>query len=311
MELSSRVTAVANKSIGPTTIIGMGNSSLRFSIRTTMLLVVYIVPVIIDPNVTTAGLTLLSLETWTTTLSRISPHLSIHLLRLITPSLDRWKIPVRPTITSDLLSLALYAPLLLRNWSGEIVPVPEPFRSCPHWQYGTGAHASPGRVMLGSAMLADIKPTGTELNIRHLILDASSQWVIGRNFTSPSNILVLKGRFIELSSHTGARLLLSLTNHNMHLHLPLTLFLSLNRATTTLQPPVQQPRPPYHQLLYYTDNVAHKISLPPSTSAAFSSQPCLRSMTMLWESLSVRISRRTVMESPPPCALTRPEACMW
>ena len=66
--------------------------------------------------------------------------------------------------------------------------IPQALNGHTHWQYGTGEHASPPRRILGSIVLTATSDTGNPVSITHLVVSGSSQWVIGRNVTSRSNI---------------------------------------------------------------------------------------------------------------------------
>lgn len=64
---------------------------------------------------------------------------------------------------------------------------PESFGPFPHclkgftkFQYGKDAHSSKSRKTLGSIVLTATSDTGNEMIIRHIIIDDSSQWIIGK-----------------------------------------------------------------------------------------------------------------------------------
>lgn len=65
--------------------------------------------------------------------------------------------------------------------------IPQALGSHTHWQYGTSEHASPARRILGSIFLTATPDQGT-VRITFLVLDGSSQWVIGRNTTRKANL---------------------------------------------------------------------------------------------------------------------------
>lgn len=70
------------------------------------------------------------------------------------------------------------------SWNGELDELPEKVLHRPYWQYGNGTQASSCRSILGSVMLNDICDEGIQVEIRHLVIADSSQWVIGRNVPS-------------------------------------------------------------------------------------------------------------------------------
>lgn len=80
--------------------------------------------------------------------------------------------------------LTYHVGLSLNPQLGGISPVLEGHK---HLQYGTGEHASPARRILGSFVLSAKSDQGTA-HITHLVLDGSSQWTVGRNFTRRANV---------------------------------------------------------------------------------------------------------------------------
>ena len=70
----------------------------------------------------------------------------------------------------------------------KLEPVPDTLEGHSHWQYGTGEHASPTRRILGSEVSTVKSDSGRSVEIRHLILQGSSHWVIGRNVIRKENI---------------------------------------------------------------------------------------------------------------------------
>lgn len=60
--------------------------------------------------------------------------------------------------------------LILPGWSEELEPFPDQFASCQRWQYGTGSHANPSRLILGTVLTSAHTPPGIILRIHHLVL---------------------------------------------------------------------------------------------------------------------------------------------
>lgn len=77
---------------------------------------------------------------------------------------------------------------VMPKWNGNLEPLPNSVKGRPYWQYGRGEHSSKPRRILGSVFLITIFDQGTPVGIRHLIIDGSSSWVIGRNVTPKANI---------------------------------------------------------------------------------------------------------------------------
>lgn len=52
--------------------------------------------------------------------------------------------------------------------------------------------------MIGSEVLFMSSHLGDVVSVRHLIIENSSQWVIGRNVTKFSNIVHIDGNYLQL-----------------------------------------------------------------------------------------------------------------
>lgn len=63
-------------------------------------------------------------------------------------------------------------------------PPPDTLNGHSHWQYGQGEHRSARRPILGSIVLPLKEDNRRIINIRHVVVQGSSQCIIGRNFTS-------------------------------------------------------------------------------------------------------------------------------
>ena len=80
-----------------------------------------------------------------------------------------------------LFELKVLSPYLRTNWIGWLDPLPQAIASRTHWQYGSGSHSSDSRRMLGSIMISAKLNDGTIIKIRHIVIERSSQWLVGRN----------------------------------------------------------------------------------------------------------------------------------
>lgn len=87
---------------------------------------------------------------------------------------------------------------ILPNWNGSLESIPEKIADRPFWQYGVGAHARAARRILGSVILNVNIPGGYTVQLRHLVLDGSSNWVIGRNITKHSNIIHMNDIVLQI-----------------------------------------------------------------------------------------------------------------
>lgn len=90
---------------------------------------------------------------------------------------------------------------LYRDTNTEMDPIPASLEGVNHWQFGVGEHASESRRILGSVVLTAKSDSGRHVRIRHLVVEGSSQWVIGRNVTSKANLLHVGKNAIEISSY--------------------------------------------------------------------------------------------------------------
>lgn len=70
---------------------------------------------------------------------------------------------------------------LIVEWCGDLESLPAVFPQCTYWKYGTGEHHKEERAVLGSVVLFAYACDETQLLIFHLVLDGTSQWVIGSN----------------------------------------------------------------------------------------------------------------------------------
>ncbi len=67
-------------------------------------------------------------------------------------------------------------------------PIPSCLEGYSHFQYGTGNHSSKARKIIGSVILTVKSDNSNYINIRHIVIEGSSQWVVGRNVTRRSNL---------------------------------------------------------------------------------------------------------------------------
>lgn len=102
-----------------------------------------------------------------------------------------------PYSAIGMIELKLLRDHLGLNECFELDPVPKTLNGYTQWQYGTGTHASAARDILGSVMISGHSDNGRCVEIRHLVLDGSSQWVIGKNVTKYANILHADQKVIE------------------------------------------------------------------------------------------------------------------
>ena len=124
-----------------------------------------------------------------------------------------------PYSGTGLKELRVLAKYIMPTSDGTLEPIPDSIADRPFWQYGKGQYASARKPILGSVILSITSEEGTVSNIRHLIIDGSSQWLIGRNVTTKANIMHADGDCLSFPSSDGSFDTLSLTTHEMHSYL--------------------------------------------------------------------------------------------
>lgn len=98
----------------------------------------------------------------------------------------------------------------------------------PYWQYGTGQHSSETRKNLGSVVLSARTDHNNMIHIRHLVIEGSSQWIIGRNVTRFGNIIHIGTNRLELPDFV------SLVDNKFHSFVPYKLFLPADIAISKM-----------------------------------------------------------------------------
>ena len=88
------------------------------------------------------------------------------------------------------------------------------------WQFGTGAHSSPAKPILGSTFLKFKADSGQMIKICHIVVSGSSPWLIGSNVTTNCDIIHLKGHYIRFPNTTGNLDRMTLVNHQHHSYVP-------------------------------------------------------------------------------------------
>lgn len=88
-----------------------------------------------------------------------------------------------PYSATGQIELKLLLDHLGSDLSKMLDPIPDILNGYTHWQYGIGKHASAPRKFFGSTSLKTYTNSGLEVNIRHLVLNGLSQWIVGKNVT--------------------------------------------------------------------------------------------------------------------------------
>lgn len=120
--------------------------------------------------------------------------------------------------------LTQWSIVILTSFDGVINPIPEILSGLRQWQNGSGTYASAPRNILCSINLTFRTDGDNEVDICYLVLDGSSQWVIGRNVTSPCDIIHGQYNALLLYSNSSAADTFSLIDHEFHCFVPLSQF---------------------------------------------------------------------------------------
>ena len=127
-------------------------------------------------------------------------------------------------------------PMVLPNWSGKLHKLPDTIADRPFWKYGSGAHSSEVRRILGSVYLNATTDEGVSVRIRHLIIEGSSQWVIGRNVTRYCDIVHIKNNLLQIPALDGGtqHLSISLVDYDLHSYIPHSVFYNYGKSVQTV-----------------------------------------------------------------------------
>ena len=98
---------------------------------------------------------------------------------------------------------------------------------------GAGEHASPAREILGSFVLSAQSDSGRTICITHLVLQGSSQWVLGRNITRKADIEHIDRNALTFKAH-GEHDCITLTNSEFLSYIMLSRFVKPNMEETVL-----------------------------------------------------------------------------
>lgn len=123
--------------------------------------------------------------------------------------------------------LSLICADILPHWKpGVYDPLPDQLLDTPFMQYGTGQHASKPKRLVGSVLVPVLSDQNTTINIRHLVVQGSSQWVIGRNITKHCTIERIDGNYLRLpiKHNCDHHITVQLLNVEQHCYPPLSAF---------------------------------------------------------------------------------------
>lgn len=111
---------------------------------------------------------------------------------------------------------------ILTGWNKYLELKPSAAKEVNFWQYHLGDHSSEKRIILESVVLSILSNEGVEVNIRHMVIEGSSQCVIGGNLTRNCSVYQKNGDFLELTFHSdrGVCDRLNLISCNMQCYIP-------------------------------------------------------------------------------------------
>jgi len=129
------------------------------------------------------------------------------------------------------IELSMIAKHVCPDWNATLDPLPDLVSERPFWQYGTGQHVSEARKILGSIFLTAQSEQGNPIHIKHLVIDGSSQWVIGRNVTKLCDIIHQTANVLKLPPDPDTNIsdTLKLIDQDFHSYLPWDIFCSKSR----------------------------------------------------------------------------------
>ena len=114
---------------------------------------------------------------------------------------------------------------LNKTWNGILDPVPDCVSDRPYWQYGTGAHSSERKQIIGSVVISINSNHGNKVDIRHVVIEGSSTWIIGRSVTNKCIINHINGNKVELPiKKHNKNDFLQMIEYDMHSYIQLEIF---------------------------------------------------------------------------------------
>ena len=155
-------------------------------------------------------------KTMTFNVVKITKNGNLSTIRFIGPLLDDGA----PYSDLSLPELTMFSPFLCTNWNQKLDPLTGAIADRTHWKYESSARSSESRRMLGSIIISVKLNDGTNINIRHIFIEGSSQWVIGKNVLTKCDIIHTNGNYLKLSDHVR----IPLQNVNILSYVPSYIF---------------------------------------------------------------------------------------
>ncbi len=107
--------------------------------------------------------------------------------------------------------------------------LPNSISNYKYWRYGSGTHSSDSREILGCVFIQFRSKNNNDVNIRHLVIKGSSQWIIGRNATRPHDIIHVGAHELRFKIN-GKHDALTMVDYNRLSYIPIS---SVNRKINT------------------------------------------------------------------------------
>lgn len=104
-----------------------------------------------------------------------------------------------PYSAVGIVELRLICELANSKYTPVFRVISESLTGCTYWQYGNGARASQKRCILGHVDFQALTDDNNTIIIRHLILEGSSQWILGKIVTNKFDIIQLNGNALKFT----------------------------------------------------------------------------------------------------------------
>ena len=199
---------------------------------------------------------------------------------------------------------------IMIGWNGQLGRLPPEVRDRPYWQYGSGTYSSMRRRILGSNVLSMRSDQNEQVDVTHLVIEGSSQWVIGRNVAKRTDIIHLDGNYIRFNHVSGPKFsTVQLEDHGDHSYIPLNRFFhntyaSINDlGSNALFPYSSQTSSPDMR------HILNRVHEHVCGHASYSDMRKLPPRNHLWTDDS-HLLLSSILENCPHCIITKPPTGM-
>lgn len=111
--------------------------------------------------------------------------------------------------------------VVLPRWDEHFAELPAAIRHLQFCNYRIETRTSTRRRIISSVILTSKTNRGSEVNICHLVIVGSSQWVVGRDVTQLCNIVHIGANVLQFPENAGTILL---ENHDLLCYVPYSIF---------------------------------------------------------------------------------------